>query len=55
MFAPLIIRPSTVSRAAPTRNFEYGEYENSLAGNTQLRLRDGLILKLELEYLQNKI
>ena len=31
MFAPLIIRPSTVSREAPTRNFEYGEYENSLA------------------------
>jgi len=31
MFAPLIIWPSTVRRAAPTRNFEYGEYENSLA------------------------
>ena len=32
MFAPLITRPSVVSRAAPTRNFEYGEYENSFAG-----------------------
>jgi len=31
MHAPLITRSSTVSRAAPTRNFEYGEYENSLA------------------------
>jgi len=32
MFVPLITLPSAVSRAAPTRNFEYGEYENSLAG-----------------------
>jgi len=31
MFVPLIIWPSTVSKEAPTRNFEYGEYENSLA------------------------
>ena len=33
MFVPLITRPSVVSRAAPTRNFEYGEYENALAGS----------------------
>jgi len=32
MHAPLTTRPSTVSRAAPTRNPEYGVYENSLAG-----------------------
>jgi len=31
MFVPLITRPSVVSRAAPTRNFEYGEYENPFA------------------------
>ena len=32
--APLMTRPSKVRRAAPTRNSEYGEYENFLAGPT---------------------
>lgn len=31
MHAPFTTRPSKVSKAAPTRNLEYGVYENSFA------------------------
>jgi len=37
MFAPLITSPVSVTMAAPTLNFEYGEYDSSAAAAARSR------------------